>query len=46
MTRRNVELVLLLVAAPVVALLFAMIAINQGQALNLTTLGVPAAILV
>ena len=46
MTRRNVELVLLLVAAPVVALLFAMIAINQGQALNLTTLGVPAAIFV
>ena len=33
MTRRNVELILLLVAAPVVALLFAMIAINQGQAL-------------
>ena len=35
MTRRNVELVLLLVAAPVEALLFAMI-----------TLGVPAAIFV
>ena len=46
MTRRNVELILLLVAAPVVALLFAMIAINQGQALDMTTLGVPAAILV
>lgn len=46
MTRRNVELVLLLVAAPVVALLFAMIAINQGQSLNMTTLGVPAAIFV
>lgn len=46
MTRRNVELVLLLVAAPVVALLFAMIAINQGLALNMNTLGVPAAIFV
>ena len=46
MTRRNVELVLLLVAAPVVALLFAMIAINQGQSLDMTTLGVPAAIFV
>jgi len=45
-TRRNVELVLLLVAAPVVALLFAMIAINQGQSLDMTTLGVPAAIFV
>ena len=31
MSRRNIELVLLLVAAPVVALLFAMIAINEGQ---------------
>ena len=32
--------------APVVALLFAMIAINQGQSLDMTTLGVPAAIFV
>ncbi len=41
MTRRNLELVLLCVAAPLVILLFAMLAINQGQRLGLTTLGVP-----
>lgn len=41
MTRRNLELVLLCVAAPVVILLFAMLALNQGQRLGLTTLGVP-----
>lgn len=44
MTRRNIELVLLCVAAPVVVLLFAMLAINQGQSLNATTLGVPIGI--
>ncbi|WP_232050909.1 FtsW/RodA/SpoVE family cell cycle protein [Arabiibacter massiliensis] len=44
MTRRNIELVLLCVAAPLVALLFAMLAINEGQALNVNTLGVPAGI--
>ena len=44
MTRRNLELVLLCVGAPLVVLLFAMIALNQGQALDTTTLGVPAGI--
>ena len=46
MTRRNLELVLLCVAAPIVVLLFAMLAINQGQSLNATTLGVPIGIFV
>jgi len=45
-TRRNLELVLLCVAAPLVVLLFAMIALNQGQALDMNTLGVPAGIFV
>ena len=44
MTRRNIELVLLCVAAPIVVLLFAMLAVNQGQSLGLTTLGVPIGI--
>ena len=46
MTRRNLELILLCVAAPLVVLLFAMIAINQGLALDMTTLGVPAGVFV
>ena len=46
MTRRNLELVLLCVAAPIVVLLFAMLAMNQGLALNATTLGVPIGIFV
>ena len=41
MTRRNLELVLLCVAAPLVVLLFAMLALNQGERLGLATLGVP-----
>ncbi|MEG0621090.1 MAG: FtsW/RodA/SpoVE family cell cycle protein, partial [Raoultibacter sp.] len=44
MTRRNIELALLCVAAPLVILLFAMLTINQGLALNATTLGVPLGI--
>ena len=44
MSRRNIELVLLLVAAPVVALLFAMIAINEGQQVNVDSLSVPIGI--
>lgn len=44
MTRRNIELILLCVAAPIVVLMFAMIAINQGQSLNMNTLGVPIGI--
>lgn len=46
MNRRNLELVLLCVAAPVVILLFAMLVINEGQLLNLTTLGVPIGIFI
>ena len=41
MSRRNIELVLLLVAAPVVLLMFVMIAMKQNQALNLESLSVP-----
>ena len=41
MTRRAIELVLLCIAAPVIVLLFAMMAINQGLTLDLNTLGVP-----
>lgn len=41
MTRRNLELVLLCIAAPIVILLFAMLALNRGEELGLTTLGVP-----
>ena len=44
MSRRNIALVLLLVAAPVVALLFAMIAINEGQQVNVDSLSVPIGI--
>ncbi len=44
MTRRNLELVLLCVAAPIVILLFAMLALNQGERLGLATLGVPIGI--
>ena len=46
MTRRNLELVLLLVGAPIVILLFVMLALNQGERLGLTTLGVPVGIFV
>ena len=41
MTRRNIELTLLCIAAPLVILMFAMLAVNEGQALDLQTLGVP-----
>lgn len=44
MTRRNLELLLLCVAAPLVIVLFGMLAVNDGEALNLTTLGVPVGI--
>lgn len=46
MTRRNVELVLLFIAAPIVILLFAMLVINRGEELGLTTLGVPVGLFV
>ena len=44
MTRRNLELILLRIAAPLVILMFAMLVVNQGQPLNFNTLGVPIGI--
>ncbi|QKF07567.1 FtsW/RodA/SpoVE family cell cycle protein [Berryella wangjianweii] len=44
MTRRNLELLLLLVGAPVVVVLFAMLNLRQGIALSVTSLGVPLGI--
>ncbi len=41
MSRRLIELVLLCVAAPIIILLFAMMAVNQGLSLDMGTLGVP-----
>ena len=46
LTRRNIELILLCVAAPLVVLPFAMLALNDGQALTMNTLGVPLGIFV
>lgn len=44
MTRRNTELLLLCIAAPLVILLFAMLALNNGAELGWSTLGVPLGI--
>lgn len=44
MTRRNTELLLLCAVAPIVVLLFAMLAMTQGEQLGLTSLGVPLGI--
>ncbi len=44
MSRRNLELLLLCVAAPIVIVLFAMMVIAGGQALSFNTLGVPIGI--
>ena len=44
MTRRNLELTLLCIAAPIVILMFAMMVANQGQPLDFNTLGVPIGI--
>ncbi len=44
MTRRNTELILLCLAAPLVLLLFAMVVVNEGSSLSLQTLGVPLGI--
>lgn len=44
MTRRNTELLLLVIAAPLVILLYAMIVMKNGEALDLNTLGVPLGI--
>ena len=41
MTRRNIELVLLCIAAPLAILLFAMIALSQGEELGWASIGVP-----
>ncbi len=41
MTRRNTELLLLCIAAPLVILLFAMVAINEGGSVTLDNLTVP-----
>lgn len=41
MTRRNTELLLLCLAAPIVVLLFAMMLVNQGTELTFETLAVP-----
>ena len=41
MTRRNTELLLLCIAAPLVILLFAMVAMNEGNQVTLDNLTVP-----
>ena len=41
MSRRTLELVLLFVAAPLIIVEFALLSLNQGSQLGLTTLGVP-----
>ncbi|MEE8722583.1 MAG: FtsW/RodA/SpoVE family cell cycle protein [Eggerthellaceae bacterium] len=44
MTRRNLELLLLCIAAPLVILMFAMLALNEGETLGLKVLAVPIGI--
>ncbi len=44
MTKRNLELLLLLIAAPLVIVLFAMLVVTGGQELSFNTLGVPIGI--
>lgn len=44
MTRRNIELALLCIAAPLAILLFAMIALNQSEELGWASIGVPVGI--
>ncbi len=46
MTRRNLELILLCIAAPMVIIMFVMLALNKGDVLGLTTLGVPVGLFV
>ena len=46
MTRRSLELVLLCIAAPIVILLFIMLALNKGEQLGIATLGVPIGLFV
>lgn len=44
MNRRNIELALLCIASPLAILLFAMIALNQGEELGWASIGVPVGI--
>ncbi len=44
MTRRNIELMRLLIASPIVIVLFAMMVVTGGQELSFNTLGVPLGI--
>ncbi len=46
MTRRNLELALLCIAAPLVILLFAMIALGEGSSLSWENLGIPVGIFI
>lgn len=46
MTRRNLELALLCIAAPLVILLFAMISLGEGSSLSWENLGVPVGIFI
>ncbi len=46
MTRRGIELLLLVVAAPIVIVLFAMLVVTGGQELSFNTLGVPIGIFI
>ena len=46
MTRRNTELMLLCIAAPLVILLFAMVALNEGNRVTLDNLTVPLSMFV
>lgn len=46
MTRRNLELALLCIAAPMVLLLFGMIALNESSTLSVQSFGVPLGIFV
>lgn len=44
MSRRNIELLLLVIASPIVIVLFAMLVVTGGQELSINTLGVPLGI--
>ena len=46
MTRRNLELALLIIASPLAILLFAMLALAQGETLGMEAIGVPVALFV
>ena len=44
MSRRNIELLLLIIASPIVIVLFSMMVVTGGQELSVNTLGVPLGI--